>query len=442
MPHKRTLPANQPTRRLSLNLPTWPKVTAVAAALVALIIGLTACSGPQDQDKTASATSRRTGGPGPQCPSAHPAALALVIGVHQNQPAPDIPSELGCLLTSAVENQAAVAVVTVDGSPAMTRLGRYTIDTDNDSRHHDDMTRALGSIRKAVQAAAADSNGSDLFAGIKIASDFIRAAAGSAADGYIAVIDAGLPDTGVIDMTRPGMLAADPTEVAKSIDADLRGLHLKGMNVTLVGIGYTSSPQVPLTAAHSDAVSTFWQDLLKAGGATVESMSSPRTGKPPTMPFTTRPVGLRKPPQPPKVRPCTTTTLVYDDASPVGFEPNSNDFRDSDAAETVIRGIARWLLGGPDRTVVITGTTARVDTEANQVRRAKERAQTFGAKLVEHGVRPAQITTRGAGSHFPGYVQDHTSDGKLDPLAAVKNRSVRLTLRESRPNCVTGQGSR
>ncbi|TDO48249.1 outer membrane protein OmpA-like peptidoglycan-associated protein [Kribbella sp. VKM Ac-2571] len=442
MPHKRTPPVHRPALRLSLHLPTWSTVTAAAAVLAALLIGLTACSGPQDQDNTAGATSSRTGGPGPQCPSVHPAALALVIGVHQNQPAPDIPSELACLLTSAVENQAAVAVVIVDGSPTITRLGRFTLDTDNDGRRNDDMKRALGSIRKAVQAAAADSNGSDLFAGIKIASDYVRATTRSTVDGYIAVIDAGLPDTGVIDMTRPGMLATDPAEFAKSIDAELRGLHLKGLNVTLVGIGYTSSPQLPLTSAQSDAMSTFWQSVLRTGGATVESTSSPRTGKPPTTPFTTRPVVLTKPPQPPRVRPCTTTTLIYDDASPVGFKPKSNAFRETDAAEIVIRDIARWLLGGSGRSVLITGTTARVDTDTNQVRRAQERARTVATKLVDHGVRPAQITTHGAGSHFPGYIQDHTPEGKLDPLAAVKNRSVRLTLRESRPDCATPQGSR
>ncbi|MEV6417303.1 hypothetical protein [Kribbella sp. NPDC051718] len=408
------------------------------AILLALLVGLTGCGGGDDKlPAAADATSSISGdgASGPACsPAKSPHTLVLVVGIHQNQPAPGVPDALECLLRGAVENGTRLAVVAVDGSPALMPMpSTFEISTANELRRKDDIKRALSTVVGSVRSARADSDGSDLFAGIKIAADFVRA--NGAADGQIVVIDSGLSDTGVIDMTRAGMLAIDPSELGDSIAADLDGLHLKGVQVTLVGFGYTRPPQEPLPAGQSEAVSTLWTKLLTTAGATVVPLPAPRTGNPPSTSFTTRPVKVVKPTPPPPPPPCARTTVVYDDASPVGFDPKSNDFRDRDAALEVLRGVAVWALGGPYRRVVVTGTTADVDTVAKRVLRSKGRAETVKKELVLLRVDPSMISTRGVGTNFPEYIDDRKPGGGLDPVLAVKNRTVRITLIETRPDC-------
>lgn len=210
----------------------------------------------------------------------------MIVSVHQNQPAPD-PADLACFLHAAVANEANIAIVAVDGSPKIVARSRSAglSRTNKVSREKEISDRVL-TLRQVIGSASADSDGSDLFAGVKLAADFVGKS------GHIVIIDSGLTDTGVIDMTRPGTLSADAVKLAQSIRAELTALHLEDINVTMISFGYTSRPQLPLSPAQSDAVVNLWRQLFTTAGATVTVVPLPRTDDPPKTPFTTRPVPI------------------------------------------------------------------------------------------------------------------------------------------------------
>ncbi|WP_328522850.1 hypothetical protein [Kribbella sp. NBC_00359] len=282
-------------------LRVWAIVVCLAIAAWAVAIagnsssstGSTNASPTRSSAPTAPASSSsKTSAPSPQlCPSNPPRSLALVVGVHQNQPAPtNLPEELSCLLSSAIANEADIAVVAVDGSPKIVKHLHVSLaDIKSNDGRRQRKAAAAQEIVQGIREADADSDGSDLFAGVKLAADFVGGS------GTIVIIDSGLPDTGVIDMTRPGMLTANAQQLALSVRADLTALHLEDIQVDLISFGYTSSPQPPLSPGQSDAVVNLWREVFTSAGATVVVDRSPRTDEPPDTAFTTRPVPVPMP---------------------------------------------------------------------------------------------------------------------------------------------------
>jgi outer membrane protein OmpA-like peptidoglycan-associated protein len=119
---------------------------------------------------------------------------------------------------------------------------------------------------------------------------------------------------------------------------------------------------------------------------------------------------------------------VFTGESPVRFEPNSTAFVDSAAAVRALTPIARWLAGGRSRRALLVGTTADVGPMTGQVALSRLRAGRVRAELVALGASPGQISVRGVGSDFPGFVPDRNASGTLLAGPAVLNRSVRITL--------------
>ncbi|TDX03234.1 OmpA family protein [Kribbella sp. VKM Ac-2566] len=371
----------------------------------------------------------------PRCNSAP--GLMLVVGVHRNMAASDVSETIGCVIRATINAGQPVGVVAVDGTPSVLTGTAYQFDdANNDAKREQMVEQDLNQVVTAVRQAAADSPGSDLLTGIRLAAAKARALNAPTAE--IVVIDSGLPDTGPLNLTVPGMLSADPADVTKLLTAEIRALGVRGMKVTLDGFGYTSRPQEPLTGAQTASVVALWTAVLQAAGAKVEHDPDPRAGPGPQTQYATKPVALPKPVSP---NFCSPQTIVYDDASPIGFLPSSNDFRDRPAAKELLRGLATWLTAVPGRKASITGTTSSAGTEAQRVARSHGRADAVKALLVnELGVEAGQVTTDGVATHFTGYVPDRRPDGSLDPIRAVRNRTVRIVTAQSHNTCEPAKG--
>jgi len=114
--------------------------------------------------------------------------------------------------------------------------------------------------------------------------------------------------------------------------------------------------------------------------------------------------------------------------SPVRFEPDSTAFTDPAASITALTPVARWLAVDPARHASLEGTTADVGTLVGQIQLSRRRAERVRGELIALGAAPVQITTTGAGSHFPPFTPGHSPAGILLAGPATLNRSVRITL--------------
>lgn len=384
-----------------------------------LLVLLAACTPASGEPATGAGTEPGTAAIA--CTDEQPAggeALILLVGTHGNAPGPDVPAMLACEIRATLQGGDPVAVVALDGDPAVVGTIRFASTAQNDTARGDDMTAAEKQVLDTVRGARATSDGSDLVAGLNVAAD--TATSLGSPHARIVVIDSGLPDRGALNMTTPGMIAADPSEVAGFLAGQHALDKVKGMTVDLIGIGYTTSPQQSLTPAMVANLTDILRQSLREAGATVRVRHAPRTGKAPDTPFTTVPAPL---PASPQFTPNRTT--VYRDTSALGFLPDTAVLRDPAAARTVVSDLAAWLRANPDRRARITGTCASDGTKAGRQRLSSERAERIKALLIDLGVNPDQVTTVGAG--YIADPPDRRPDGSFDPAKAALNRSVRIT---------------
>ncbi len=173
----------------------------------------------------------------------------------------------------------------------------------------------------------------------------------------------GLDDRGALDFTVPGLVAATPAEVAGQLRAAGNLPDLRGLTVTLVGIGYTAAPQPPLPDKWRSNITQIWVAVLRAAGATVAVI--PQPGQGPSV-STDEPVRLVPVPATQPVRPRTHTTIVFTGASPVRFQPDTTAFADQAGAIRALTPIARWLAADRSRHARLEGTTADVGPLSGQ----------------------------------------------------------------------------
>jgi outer membrane protein OmpA-like peptidoglycan-associated protein len=402
------------------------RVLLTAACLAATVTALPACGpAPAAGQPTSVAAAPAAGTDAADC--ATPSALVLVVSVHRNVSAPDLPAALACPLRAAVGAHRPVGVVAVDGAPHVVLPAAVLAVTDaNSAAHGDDVDSGVGVVRQAVRTASAQADGSDLLAAISLAADLLRSTTAAASPGAtpsglapsrLEVLDSGLSDSGDLAMTAAGMTGADPDQVVASLAGRLPDLH--GLDVDLVGFGYAVAPQQPLRQAQRSTVVAIWRAVLTAAGARVSVDPLPRTGPGPDTSHTTATVTVAAPVAP------ACRGGVYDDSSPVGFEQGSTRLRDPDAARQALSGLAGWLAADPNRRVTVTGTTSSEGGADLNRRLSQARADAVRDLLVQAHAAPEQITVVAA-----GYIADPPDlrpDGGLDPAAAVLNRSVRIT---------------
>lgn len=351
--------------------------------------------------------------------------LVIIAAVHQNTQAPSVPATLGCTLEATIAAEEPVVVIGVDGTPDPLLAHTFEITTANEDARWDDISAAANVVVNTINTAKADSDGSDLLTAIQTGADQARALGAPSA--HMIVIDSGLPDRGALNMTLPGMLGANPTEVADFLKATSSLPDLSGLTIELVGFGYVTAPQEPLTIAAQNNTLALWTTVLEAAGATVTDTPLALTGQGPDTPHTTQTIDVPKNPEPtfPPDEQDEPDTMVYDDTTALGFHPDSTELRDPTTATRELTPLAQWLTADPTRSVHIVGTTASAGTADGRAQLSLARAETIKALLVSLGANPDQVTTEGAG--YTATPPDRTPTGDLDPAAAALNRTVRLT---------------
>ncbi len=355
------------------------------------------------------------------CP--HSQGIVLIIGAHRNAPAPWLDERLRCQAAAAISAGKPVLIVVAAGQPKLIipRLASVvggTLAQQNSPRLQQDVQH----IQALIAGARPGSPGVDDLAALAVAGDAARSAGIPHAE--LALLDSGLNDRGALDFTGPGMVAATPAEVASQLKASGNLPDLHGFTVLLVGLGYTTPPQVPLPAKWRGNVTRIWATVLTSARARVEIIPQPahsasvRTSQP------VRPI-----PVPPD-RPVSPGpgTIVLTGESPVRFQPDSPAFADPAAAAKTLAPIASWLAASPARYARLVGTTADVGSLAGQIRLSKRRADRVREVLITLGASPVQISTTGVGSHFPQFKPDRDPAGILLAGPATVNRSVRVTL--------------
>jgi outer membrane protein OmpA-like peptidoglycan-associated protein len=105
----------------------------------------------------------------------------------------------------------------------------------------------------------------------------------------------------------------------------------------------------------------------------------------------------------------------------LNFKPDSVELLDTD--QNRIEEIAAILKTIPDRTILITGHTADVDTKEAQMKLSLERAESIMNILIEKGVKPDRLLFTGKGSTEPVAPNDTEENRK-------RNRRVEILILE------------
>jgi outer membrane protein OmpA-like peptidoglycan-associated protein len=233
----------------------------------------------------------------------------------------------------------------------------------------------------------------------------------------LVILDSGLSTAGALNFTEPGMLDADPQDVATTL-ADSRLLpDLTGVGVVFQGLGETVAPQEPLDRARRTQLQNIWTAVAKKAGAVVVQVEpsskndEPAADLPPVTPVTLG-AGYE----------CRPGQMVLTGGS-LGFKPGSGEFLDPEAAVKVLRPIVEQVLSN-DIAADMFGTDATVGEPGERRRLSEARAQTVADTFIGFGVPVSQLRVEGRGSDFEGLVPDRDSFDRVIPAAAAMNRKV------------------
>lgn len=289
-------------------------------------------------------------------------------------------------------------------------------ESANPQAYQDDLTVAHSTVLTAVQTAEASSEHHDLLAALTMAADQGRQTGSTT---RVLIVDNGLSDSGAVDMTRPGMTAADPGEVA-----DFLAAHggcpasLAGTSMTMYGAGYGVEPQQKLSLRQVDQVGKIWQAVIAACGGRLDLVPTPRTEPGPETRHTVNPVT----PEPDAVMAPVGKTLRFIGNSELRFGLDTDELADPAAAADALRPVADYLNGDGTRSVTVSGTTSNGPTGwLDHVALATARARRVERLLVDTlGVDPAQVRCEGLG---------YTANPPVvDPATAALNRTTRIRI--------------
>jgi len=352
-------------------------------------------------------------------------SVVLILGAHKDAPAPSLDPRVACRVAAAIKGGKPVILVDASGQPRLVRLRLLPADTGTlAQRGSPRVMEDLRRVEDAISGLRPQSPGVDDLAAFAIAADAARGAGVPHAE--LILVDSGLDDRGALDFTAPGMVAADPAQVAHQLRAGGNDPDLAGFQVLLVGLGYTAPPQAPLAAKWRGNVGQIWAAVIRSSGGRPELIPQPAQGG---SVRTSEPVRLVPVPADRPVQPAHRTVFVFTGASPVRFQPNLATFLDQAAAARALSPIAKWLAAGRSRHASLVGTTADVGPMPGQVALARRRADRVRDVLVSLGASPRQISCAGVGSNFPQFRPDRNAAGVLLAGPATLNRSVRITLR-------------
>jgi OOP family OmpA-OmpF porin len=356
-----------------------------------------------------------------ECTQTGPVVFA--ISGRADSPAPVLTVTMQQAAIRAVGEGSSIGIVDVDGRPELTMTGAFTDPGVNHATLVNDQQNYLRSLLTAVERVRAKSPDVNVLNALEVGGRALHAACSYGGTLYLE--DSGLQETGPLNFREPGMLGASPADVMRFLSGEHEIPDLRGLAVVLVGIGDTAPPQAPLTISQSNNLLAIWSAIARAGGAVSVSVdSSPRVGV--AAPSHVPPVLLVPVPALPPWTP-GVPRYVFPDSGPVGFFPDTAQFRSSAAAEGSLRQLAAYLVANPSARIKLTGTTARFGSLSSCIALSLERADAVRQVLVADGALSSQIATTGVGWQFPGYENDQGPDGILLPGPAEHNRSVIVT---------------
>ncbi len=360
----------------------------------------------------------------PGCGSASEAAepsgaLAVVVGARANAPAPVLVGAAAEARDLAVTQQSVVSVVVADGAP-------FAVDEPMALRVGDDgagLAEQHAANRRRVDDALAGARArtpeSDLLGAMGLAAESVADEPGLHT---LVVVDSGLSTGGPMDLTRPGLLDAEPKEVADALDDAGRLPDLDGFAVVFQGLGETAPPQPALDVARRTQLVQLWTTIAtRAGAVGVQVEAQPaRDPAPPDGPLP----GVRVVDVGTGVA-CTPRKLTLRGGG-VGFRPGEIQFLDRARVVEVLTPFAEQMKADDRIIGEVFGRHPAVGDPSRVTELSRQRAQEVANVLIELGVPVKQLTVEGLGSDFAGYVPDRDPSGGLDPAAAALNRTVTI----------------
>src|SRR4051794_11296478 len=144
----------------------------------------------------------------------HSGSLAIVVGAHGSAPTGPLTGKGAWARDVAAAQGSDFQLVVGDGAPYVAADESLTVDAADDAARQAQREANRETIDSAVQGATARTSESDLLAALTQAAGHPVSAPGLR---LLVIRDSGLSTTGVLDFRQPGLLDADPEEIADSL---------------------------------------------------------------------------------------------------------------------------------------------------------------------------------------------------------------------------------
>lgn len=386
---------------------------ACAAALTATV--LAACGG----DNAGSDHQRSPTG----CLESNTGPVALLASGRQNSPAARLDGPVRSLVADAIDHGRTIYLVNVDGKPNLLRKFSFPNLPSNSSRTAE-IDASISRVAAALAAVRADDPQVDDLAALTLGAGLVRDQ-----DGTVVLLDNGLQTVAPNDFTQPGVLGAQPDDIAKFLTTSRQQIDLHGVAAGFAGLGATTAPQQPLTNAQSTNLKAIYTRIAATSGARCTQIVD--------IPFAATPVPSDQSVSVvpiPSATPFTATAPlrapIVLDSTVIAFQPDTADLVDPAAARSTVQPLIDALRR--DRTIhaTLTGTCASGSdrTGPDPIQLSTARAATIATLLTTAGVPATQLTSLGVGTTFPEFTPDLDTNGNLLPGPAARNRSVRITF--------------